>query len=147
MQPMAFIDLENISRWYGTHQALKDVSLHLDPGRVGLLGPNGAGKSTLLKILLGLLPPSSGTGRVLDQPLGGDRDGAANWELRRRIGFMPEAEALVPGLTGLEYVGLAGELYGMSRRQAQRRAHEVLSYLGLDEARYRKVEEYSAGMK
>ncbi len=84
---------------------------------------------------------------MLDQPLGGDRDSAANWRLRRLIGFMPEAEALVPGLTGLEYVGLAGELYGMSRRQSQRRAHEVLGYLGLEEARYRNVEEYSAGMK
>ena len=141
------LELDGITRTFGSFTALHGVTLKLPRGRVGLLGPNGAGKSTLLKILLGLIPPSSGTGRVLDQPLGGDRDGAANWELRRRIGFMPEADALVPGLTGLEYVGLAGELYGMSRRQAQRRAHEVLSYLGLDEARYRKVEEYSAGMK
>jgi ABC-2 type transport system ATP-binding protein len=141
------IELDGITRTFGTFTALKGVSLRLPPGRVGLLGPNGAGKSTLLKILMGLIPPSSGTGRVLDQPLGGDRDSQANWQLRRLIGFMPEAEALVPGLTGIEYVGLAGELYGMSRRQAARRAHEVLTYLGLEEARYRKVEEYSAGMK
>jgi ABC-2 type transport system ATP-binding protein len=60
---------------------------------------------------------------------------------------MPEADALVPGLTGVEYVSLAGELYGMPRREAQRRAHEVLSYLELEEARYRRVEEYSTGMK
>jgi ABC-2 type transport system ATP-binding protein len=146
MTPL-LLELHGVTRTFGSFTALHGVTLKLPPGRIGLLGPNGAGKSTLLKILLGLLPPSSGTGRVLDQPLGGDRDGAANWELRRRIGFMPEADALVPGLTGLEYVGLAGELYGMSRRQSQRRAHEVLSYLGLDEARYRKVEEYSAGMK
>jgi ABC-2 type transport system ATP-binding protein len=141
------IDLAQITRTFGTFTALHDVTLRLPPGRTGLLGPNGAGKSTLLKILMGLIPPSSGTGVVFDQPLGGDRDSAANWKLRRLIGFMPEAEALVPGLTGLEYVGLAGELYGMARRQAQRRAHEVLGYLGLEEARYRKVEEYSAGMK
>ena len=141
------IDLDQLSRSFGTFTALHDVTLRLPPGRVGLLGPNGAGKSTLLKILMGLIPPSSGTGRVLDQPLGGDRDSASNWRLRRLVGFMPEAEALVPGLTGIEYVGLAGELYGMHRRQAQRRAHEVLGYLGLDEARYRPVENYSAGMK
>lgn len=141
------LSLTDITRTFGAFTALHGVSLELPPGRIGLLGPNGAGKSTLLKILMGLIPPSSGTGRVLDQPLGGDRDGQSNWQLRRLIGFMPEADALVPGLTGIEYVGLAGELYGMPRQQAQRRAHEVLSYLGLEEARYRKVEEYSAGMK
>jgi ABC-2 type transport system ATP-binding protein len=141
------LELDRIARAFGSHVALHDVTLRLPPGRVGLLGPNGAGKSTLLKILMGLIPPTSGTGRVLDQPLGGDRDAANNWQLRRRIGFMPEADSLVPGLTGIEYVGLAGELCGMPRRQAQRRAHEVLSYLQLEEARYRKVEQYSAGMK
>ena len=141
------IRLESISRTFGAVVALDGVTLHLPPGRIGVLGPNGAGKSTLLKLLMGLLPPTSGSGFVLDQPLGGDNDGAANWKLRQLIGFMPEADALVPGLTGVEYVALAGELYGMSRRQAQRRAHEVLSYLELEEARYRKVEQYSAGMK
>ena len=66
---MGFIDLDNVSRWYGPQQALKDVSLHLQPGRIGLLGPNGAGKSTLLKILLGLLPISSGSGSILGHDL------------------------------------------------------------------------------
>lgn len=141
------LDLRGITRSFGAFTALHEVTLALPPGRVGLLGPNGAGKSTLLKLLMGLIPPTAGTGRVLDQELGGDRDAAGNWRLRRLIGFMPEAEALVPGLTGIEYVGLAGELYGMPRREALRRAHEVLSYLGLEEARYRRVEEYSLGMK
>ena len=137
-----FLSLEALTRTFGTFTALHDVTLRLEPGRIGLLGPNGAGKSTLLKILMGLLPPSSGNGTVLglDVRTGGN-------ELRRKIGFMPEADALVPGLTGLEYVTLAGELYGMPRRQAQRRSHEVLSYLALDEARFRKVEDYSLGMK
>src|SRR5262249_2669827 len=141
------IQLDRLGRSFGGFAALSDVTLALPPGRVGLLGPNGAGKSTLLKILMGLIPPSCGRGRVLDQDLGGDRDSAGNWRLRRRVGFMPEADALVPGLTGIEYVSLAGELYGMPRREAQRRAHEVLSYLELEEARYRRVEEYSTGMK
>jgi ABC-2 type transport system ATP-binding protein len=145
MRPL--IELNGVTRAFGAFTALHDVTLALPPGRVGLLGPNGAGKSTLLKILMGLIPPSSGTGRVLDQDLGGDGDSEGNWRLRRLIGFMPEADALVPGLTGVEYVGLAGELYGMPRRQAERRAHEVLSYLELEEARYRRVEEYSTGMK
>jgi len=136
------LDLERISRWYGSFQALHNVTLRLEAGRIGLLGPNGAGKSTLLKILLGLLPPSSGNGRVLGHDLA--RGGAS---LRRAIGYMPEADALVPGLRGAEYVALAGELYGMPRREAQRRAHEVLTYLELEDARYRRLEEYSTGMK
>jgi ABC-2 type transport system ATP-binding protein len=138
----AMIDLRNVSRWYGRFQALSDVSFQLAPGRVGLLGPNGAGKSTLLKILLGLLAPSSGSGRVLGHVLG--EESAA---LRRSIGYMPESDALIPGLCGAEYVALAGELYGMPHREAQRRAHEVLTYLELEDARYRRLEEYSTGMK
>jgi len=137
-----FIELQNISRSFGSNQALIDVTVSLEKGRIGLLGPNGAGKSTLMKILLGLLPPSSGTGRVLDHSLG-----SAGIELRRAIGYMSEADALVPGMQGAEYVALAGELYGMSRKQALRRAHEVLTYLDLGEARYRKLEEYSTGMR
>jgi len=142
-----FIELHNVSRTFGAFTALHGITLTLPQGRVGLLGPNGAGKSTLLKVLMGLIPPSGGTGRVLTEQLGGDRDSEGNWRLRRLIGFMPEADALVPGLTGVEYVSLAGELFGMPRRDALRRAHEVLSYLELEEARYRRVEEYSAGMK
>jgi ABC-2 type transport system ATP-binding protein len=140
--PTPLLTLENLTRWYGSYQALCGVSVQLMPGRIGLLGPNGAGKSTLLKILLGLLPPSSGKGQVLGQDLA-----SAGYALRRSIGYMPEADALVPGLRGADYVALAGELFGMPRREALRRAHEVLTYLGLEDARYRLLEEYSTGMK
>jgi ABC-2 type transport system ATP-binding protein len=139
---MSLIELQHLNRWYGTQQALRDVSLTLEPGRIGLLGPNGAGKSTLLKILMGLLPPSSGDGKVLGHDLL-----RAGTDLRRAIGYMSETDSLIPGLRGAEYVALAGELYGMPRRQALRRAHEVLSYLDLEDARYRRLEEYSTGMK
>jgi ABC-2 type transport system ATP-binding protein len=141
------IELDSISRDFGTFHALREVTLRLPPGRIGLLGPNGAGKSTLLKILMGLLPPSSGTGTVLGQPISTSPNSDGNYHLRRLIGFMPEADSLVPGLRGVEYVSLAGELYGMPRKQAQRRAHEVLTYMDLEDARYRRVEEYSTGMK
>jgi ABC-2 type transport system ATP-binding protein len=139
---MSLIQLQHLNRWYGTQQALRDVSLTLEPGRIGLLGPNGAGKSTLLKILMGLLSPSSGNGTVLGHDLL-----RAGTTLRRAIGYMSEADSLIPGLRGAEYVALAGELYGMPHRQALRRAHEVLSYLDLEDARYRRLEEYSTGMK
>ena len=99
------IDLDRITRVFGSFQALVDVSLKLRPGRIGLLGPNGAGKSTLLKILMGLLPPTSGSGRMLDQSITAGPERESNYELRRLIGFMPEADALVPGLRGVEYVG------------------------------------------
>lgn len=138
----ALIILENITRWYGSFQALGNITCRLPAGRIGLLGPNGAGKSTFLKILLGLLPPSSGKGRVLGIDIA-----SAGAQLRRAIGYMPEADALIPGLRGAEYVALAGELSGMPRLEAQRRAHEVLTYLELEDARYRKLEEYSTGMK
>jgi ABC-2 type transport system ATP-binding protein len=159
--PVHFIDLEHVSRWYGRRLALDDITLRLRPGRIGLLGPNGAGKSTLLKILLGLVPPSAGSGRVLGHALQAPARGLARLNplralgtflgmgsvLRRSIGYMPETDALVPGMAGARYVALAGELYGMPRRQALRRAHEVLTYLDLEDARYRKLEEYSTGMK
>ncbi|VTS05665.1 ABC transporter ATP-binding protein [Tuwongella immobilis] len=141
------IDLQQITRRYGEFVALREVTLQLPPGRIGLLGPNGAGKSSLLKLLMGLLPATSGSGKILGQTLQIGEIKEANWELRRMIGFMPEADALVPGLRGVDYVTLAGELYGMPRRQAQRRAHEVLTYLELEDARYRNLETYSTGMK
>src|SRR3954465_5099707 len=112
-----FLELDNIDRWYGAQQALRDVTLRLPPGRVGLLGPNGAGKSTLLKILLGLLPPSSGAGKVLGRDIA-----TAGADLRRAIGYMPESEGLIPGLVGVDYVALAGELYGIPPPAARRRA-------------------------
>jgi ABC-2 type transport system ATP-binding protein len=139
---MDFIELHHITHRYGNLLALDDVSLQLERGCVGLLGPNGAGKSTLLKILMGLMPPSEGGGKLFGVDIAAG--GAA---LRRKIGYMSETDALIPGLRGAEYVALAGELCGMSRKQATRRAHELLNYLGLEEARYRKLEEYSTGMR
>jgi len=139
---MALIELDHLCRRYGEQLALADVTLRAEPGIIGLLGPNGAGKSTLLKILLGLLRASAGTVRVLDMEV---RESGLC--LRRQIGYMPEADAIIPGMRGVEFIILAGQLHGLSRRQASRRAHEILSCLGLEEVRYRALEEYSTGMK
>lgn len=137
---MSLVEIVSVSRSYGRVQALEDVNLVLQPGTIGLVGNNGAGKSTLLKLLLGLLTSDQGTCRVL-----GLDSATAGRGLRGQIGYMPEAAAIVPVLTGVEFVSLAGDLYGMGHRDARRRAHEVLGYVGLGELRYRRLEEYSQG--
>lgn len=137
---MQLVDIQGVSRSYGPIQALSDVTLSLEPGTIGLVGNNGAGKSTLLKILLGLLRPDQGGGTIL----GVDILTSGN-QLRGSIGYMPEAAATVPVLKGVEFVALGGDLYGMPHRDARRRAHEVLNYVGLGELRYRRLEEYSTG--
>ena len=137
---MQLVDIHQVSRSYGHVRALTDVSLSLEPGTIGLVGNNGAGKSTLLKILLGLLKPDSGGGTIL----GCDILHSSSL-LRGRIGYMPETAATVPILKGVEFVTLSGDLYGMPHRDARRRAHEVLNYVGLGELRYRRLEEYSTG--
>ena len=137
---MPLVDLHEVTRSYGQVRALNGVTLRLEPGTIGLIGNNGAGKSTLLKILLGLLRPDSGDGTLLGFPLQ-----RAGRQLRRLVGYMPESAATVPMLRGVEYVALSGDLYGMPHRDARRRAHEVLGYVGLGELRYRRLEEYSTG--
>lgn len=135
------LDLQQVTHDYGSFRALHGVTLQIPVGAVGLVGQNGAGKSTLMQILLGLIRPSQGTARVLGLDVR-----TAGAELRGRVGYMPERAALVPGLNGIEYAALAGELCGMPRRQALRRAHETLSHLGLEDARYRRLDQYSLGM-
>ena len=136
------IELKNISLLFGTTTALDNLSLQVQGGAVGLLGPNGAGKSTLIKTLLGFVKPNQGTAAVFGL------DVQANpLEIRKQIGYMPEDECLIPGMNAVQLVSYVGELCGIPRRDALQRAHEVLYYVGLDEERYRTVEEYSTGMK
>ena len=137
---MYLVDIHNVSRSYGQVRALDDVTFALEPGVVGLVGNNGAGKSTLLKVLLGLLAPDTGGGTILGHDIR-----SSTSVLRGKVGYMPEAAATVPVLKGVEFVTLAGDLYGMPHRDARRRAHEVLNYVGLGELRYRRLEEYSTG--
>jgi ABC-2 type transport system ATP-binding protein len=137
-----FTDLE--VRYPGASQpALKGASLVLEPGIVGLLGPNGAGKSTLLKTLLGLLQPSKGQGEVLGVALGT----AEAARLRAKVGYMPEYDALIEDTSAYHQVAFWGELSGLSPENAQARSHEVLHFVGLDEARYRPVSGFSTGMR
>jgi ABC-2 type transport system ATP-binding protein len=138
------IEIHELSKSFGSVRALDKLSLRLEGGAVGLLGPNGSGKTTLIKLLLGLLMADSGRASIA----GFDpRTAAGRLALRRSVGYMPESDCLIPGMTGIELVATLGELSGLAREDAITRAHEVLDYVGIDEARYRDCEPYSTGMK
>jgi ABC-2 type transport system ATP-binding protein len=134
--------LEAVTKTYGAVTALNNLSVTVPMGAIGLLGPNGSGKTTLIRTLLGLISIDKGSGQILDKDFS-----RRQLDIRREVGFAPEDECLFPRIVGVEFVAYAGELVGMSIKDAMQRAHEVLDYVGLGEARYRKVESYSTGMK
>ncbi len=136
MGEIPVIQCKNLSRRFGSKTVLNNVSFEVYPGIIGLLGPNGAGKSTLIKLILGLDIPSSGGITLF---------GKTKVELGK-IGFMPEAKAIIPSMKGFEFVAFAGELEGLKRKDALRRSHEILDCLSMGEARFRKLGEYSTGM-
>ena len=138
------IELERLVKSYGAERALNELSVAIPPGTVGLLGPNGAGKTTLIKVLLGLLPIDGGRARIgaFDPSRRRER-----MQLRRSVGYMPEGDCLLPRMTAVELVTTLGRITGLSREDAMTRAHEALDYVGLEEQRYRDMDEYSTGMK
>jgi ABC-2 type transport system ATP-binding protein len=133
---------DRVAKYYGKITALNGVTLAVEPGAIGLLGPNGAGKSTLISVLLGQTPLSSGTATVLGLDVQTQQG-----LIRQRIGYMPENDCLISGMTGTGYVYYAGRMSGMEHADAMQRTHEVLDYVDLGEARYRPAEQYSTGMK
>ena len=136
------VEFDDLAVSYGQVQALAGVKGAFLPGPTGLLGPNGAGKTTLLKTLLGFLTPDRGRMTAF-----GKDPTKEPLDVRRRLGYMPEQDCHIPGMTAAAFVAFAGELSGLPRDEAISRAHEVLYYVGLGEARYRNVETYSTGMK
>jgi len=139
---MSVLSVREVSVSYGAVKALEDVSFEVEGGSVGLLGPNGAGKSTLIKALLGLVPLSSGAFTLMGRE--SRKLGAA---LRDQVGYVPEREGVRAGMSGVAWVSLLGEIAGLPRQSAIERAHEVLQYVGLGEARYRDADTYSTGMQ
>ncbi|HEV2971171.1 MAG TPA: ABC transporter ATP-binding protein [Pirellulales bacterium] len=134
--------LQDVTKTYGPVTALDQLSVSVPAGAIGLLGPNGSGKTTLIRTLLGLISIDKGSGEILDMDFR-----RRQLDIRREVGFSPEDECLFPQVVGVEFVAFAGELGGMPRKDGLQRAHEVLDYVGLGEARYRNVETYSTGMK
>src|SRR5690348_17087497 len=135
------IELAGLSVRFGDREILHNLGVALSGRTIGLLGPNGAGKSTLIQTLLGFVPISAGSAKIFGQDIHRQRD------LRSLIGYMPENDAFVANLTAVSFVRMMGELAGLPSDAALERAHEVLFYVGLGEARYRLLGTYSLGMK
>ncbi len=138
----ALVELKSITKDYGDYRALSNVDLTIRSGITGLLGPNGAGKSTLIKILLGLVRISDGDGHVLGFPIRTSAD-----QIRTHVGYMPEDDCYVHGLSGIESMQVVAQLSRFSATEALRRGHEILDFCGMGQERYRLVETYSTGMR
>ncbi len=137
----ALVETSGLTKAFGDVRAVDDLSVSIPEGAIGLVGPNGAGKTTLLRLLLGLLRPTAGSGQVLGY---GIEDGIP---VRERTGYMPEHDCLLPDMTGIGLVSYLGRVSGLDPETSMSRAHDVLQFVGVDEERYRKVAEFSTGMK
>src|SRR5699024_2463389 len=133
------VALDQISRWFGDIVAVSDVSFGVGPGVTGLLGPNGAGKSTVLKMMSGLLPPSSGTVRVMGGPARGRP------ETYRDLGLVSEQEVLYPFLSGREFVLLNARLQKLPNPKEA--TEQAIDLVDMQHAADRKVGGYSKGMR
>ena len=136
------IKLENVTKRYGSHTALSDVSLTIQPGVSGLLGPNGCGKSTMIKSVLGLLKIQKGNASVLGYKLPNDLR-----HIRDTVGYLPEDDCFIAGLSGIESVRYMARMSGFEPTEALRRSHEVMDFADIGQERYRNVETYSTGMR
>lgn len=141
-EAQAVIELCGLGLRFGERDILKDLNATLRGKTIGLLGPNGAGKSTLINTLLGFYEPAGGTARIFGHDI--RREGRT---IRRLAGYVPENDAFIANMTAVSFVRMMAELAGLPPEPALERAHEALFYVGLGEARYRKLGTYSLGMK
>ncbi len=138
----SIIELDGLRVRFGSRTILQDLQGSFSGKVIGLLGPNGAGKTTLIHTLLGFHPPASGTARILGHDI--RREARV---IRGLIGYMPERDSFIASMTCVHFVRLMAELSGLPPAAALERAHEALFYVGLGEARYRKLGTFSLGMK
>lgn len=140
MKSGSAVDIDSVSRSFGSVKAVDGLSLVLAPGEiVGFLGTNGAGKTTTIKMTLGLLAPSSGTVKVL----GGD---PSDPRVRAHIGYMPEVATYYPYLDARELLSFYGGICGLDAKTVRRRTDELLDAVGLADAAKRPLKTYSKGM-
>ena len=138
----AIIELENLEVRLGNRTILDRLNGSLSGRCIGLLGPNGSGKSTLINTLLGFYRPVNGRARIFGEEVDSNLR-----NLRGKIGYMPESDAFIADMSGVRFVRYMAEISGLPPSEAMERAHEAFFYVGLGEARYRKVGTYSLGMK
>ena len=136
---MSRIEIDHVSRWYRNVVAVNDVSMTIGPGVTGLLGPNGAGKSTLIALMSGFLAPSAGTVTLDGEPLW------RNEQVYRKVGLVPEREALFDYLTGRQFVVAMAELHGLADPGAA--AQRSLAVIEMTDAQDRPISTYSKGMR
>ncbi len=139
--PPPIVQLTGLSQRYGNFVALRDLTGSIPGGSVGLVGANGAGKSTLIKVLLGILPPSSGSASVLGLSVTEE-----TIDMRARVGYMPERGGLPPDQTAADFMIYAAQIAGIPHKAAKQRASDVLTLVGLHEERFRHLGDFSTGM-
>ena len=121
-------------------KAVKKINLSVEPGIHGFLGPNGAGKTSTINMLVGAISISSGKAKIRGKDVG-------SIKTRRLIGFLPQDPAFYEGMTGEQYLVYMAQLNGIKKKDALKKANEILEFLDLIEAKDRKVGKYSGGMK
>ncbi len=136
---MSTIQLDHVSRWYRNVVAVNDVTMTIGPGVTGLLGPNGAGKTTLIALMSGFLAPSTGTVTLDGEPLW------RNEQVYRKLGLVPEREALFEYLTGRQFVVANAELHGLPDAGAA--AQAAIALVEMSDAQDRAISTYSKGMR
>jgi len=137
------IVLEQLGKSFGDKQVLRGIDLAVGPGQIlGYIGPNGAGKTTTVKIMIGMLGDFTGRARVCGFDVARDPI-----EVKRRIGYVPEAGALYEALTPLEFLSLVGRLFGIGSDKLQEKALELLRIFDLQDRRDERMTAFSKGMK
>jgi ABC-2 type transport system ATP-binding protein len=136
------IQTEAVTRTFGPVVALSNLTVEMPTGVVGLVGANGAGKSTLIKILLGLIPPTSGKASILGMDCLTD-----GLKIREVVGYMPESDCLPLDISATEFLVHMGRMSGLPTHVSRERTADTLRHVGLYEERYRPIGGYSTGMK
>lgn len=139
----SMIEIDQLTKCYGTFRAVGDVSLSIPKGQVlGLLGPNGAGKSTIIRVMTGYLPPTSGRAAV-----DGFDSVTQSHEVRRRLGYLPESNPLYGEMRVVEYLDFRGRIFGLPRDRRRAAVERVIERCWLSEMRKRQISRLSKGYR